>query len=198
MDKTARIKALMSNEHSPVRTEAALTAMSDKELDGLEAHVAKKAADIKAAAEKEAADKKAAEEKAEADRKEAAQRAAAAQNQPTPKTEKEWLEQAPKSVRDLVNRAAANEAKTREVLVARLKDAQKEYTEKELQEMPIDQLMRTARLALAGTAEPRSAEETIDFSGLGLPAQEPAKPKPAEIPNGYRSAIERRQKEKVN
>lgn len=188
MDKKDRIKALMSNEHSPVRTQAALEAMSDKELDGLEAHVTKKAADIKAAADKEAKEKADKEAKEKAD-KEAANRAASEK----PETDEEWLKKAPESVRSLVSRAAAQEARQKTVLVARLKDAQKEYTEDELKAMSVDQLVRLARLAIP--TETRAAAD-VDFSGLGLPAEEPKPAASAEIPNGYRAAMERRKQQK--
>lgn len=77
-----------------------------------------------------------------------------------PQSEEEWLKTAPDSVRKLVADAKARETAERTTIVSSLKGKQDAYTEAELNEMPIDQLRKVAKLAKVN-------EETVDFTGLG-------------------------------
>jgi len=190
MTRKEREKALAANEHSPIRTLAALTALSDKELEGLEAHVTKKADEVKAAADKKKADDEAAL-KAAADKKkaddEAAARAASGQNPPQPPTEEEWLKTAPPSIRTLVADAKATEAAQKERLLTALKGAQKEYTEEELKAMDSKQLARIARLANV-----EATPGAVDYSGRGFPRVNNDQDVYRNPPSGYRAALDAR------
>jgi hypothetical protein len=189
MNRKDREKALSANEHSPIRTLAALAALSDKELEGLEAHVTKKADEKKAADEAAA---RAAAEKAAADKKkaddEAAARAAAASG--ATMTAEQWYSLAPPEVRALVDDAKQREEAEKTRLFTVLKDSQKEYTEAELKAMSTRELTRVARLL--GVDQPTAA--AADYSGRGLPysGSDPKNDVYRNPPNGYRMALEAR------
>lgn len=71
---------------------------------------------------------------------------AAAAAAPVPRTEAELLAEMPESMRRVFVRAAAAETVRKEFLVGKLKIAQKEYTEVQLQAMSVDELERMGRL----------------------------------------------------
>jgi hypothetical protein len=87
--------------------------------------------------------------------------AAAPMATPEPETEEQYLAKAPASIRSLVERQKKQDAEQKTLLVNALKTAQSEYTEAELNAMPVEQLQRVARIAKADTP-------TVDFSGAGV------------------------------
>ena len=101
------------------------------------------------------------------------------------KTEAEWLAEAPPALRSMVARQQAAEAARKTALVTTLKAAQAEYTEAELQAMPLDQLERTARLAAAAVPE-------LDYAAVGAPRAAAAQDVYTNPPNGYRMALDAR------
>lgn len=189
MTKDERVQALSKNELSPIRTAAALTAMSEDELKALEAQVAK-----------------AVEDKRKADEKAAADRAAAAADagKPKQKTEEEYLSDAPESIRTLVAESKARDAAERTELVGTLKAAQKVYSEAELNEKPLPELRKLAK-AIAEVSP-----QQVDFGGRvpRIDGQNSGEKVPYIMqapPDPYRIAREKKQaaaagaqKEKVN
>ena len=162
MTKKERIKALIDSPYTLFENgdEAMLETASDARLDVFE----KDASALKAAAEQQVTERAAAE-KAAADQAaaEATKKAELAAAAAKPKTEDEWLKEAPESVRKVVARAAAAEAQRKSELVAKLKTAQAEYTEDELNAVDIDQLERFARMFKVNEVA------TPDYSGRGGP-----------------------------
>ena len=159
MNRIELIKTLMASEHNPLKDQKALEAATDDALQALSTHC-QNAATLKAAADQKAAEDKAAAEKTAADKAAAdkieTDKIAAAAGAKTPTTE-EWLKTAPQEVRDLVERTKKADQDRTKVLVESLKTAQSEFTEAELQAMPVVQLERLARLS------------KVDFSGQGVP-----------------------------
>lgn len=178
--KVERITALVASEHSPVRTQAALEAMSEKELDGLEAHVAKKVEEARVAA--------APPVPAPVPVPAPAPTAAAAAPATIVVSEDEWLKQAPAYIRDMVSDGKAREASEKTRLVGLLKANQTEYTEAELNAMSAKELTRIARLA--------NIDEPVNYGPNG------AQPRSAQgnedvyrnPPDGYRIALEAQKK----
>jgi len=201
--KAERITALAAHPHSPIKSKAALEACSEEELKTLEenADAAKKTAEeatAKVAAE--------AEEKKKTDTQGSGQgtgqstqggtpgasettRGAAA---PAQLNEEEWLKTAPPSIRDLVTRSKTAEAAQKKELKTALVAAQKEYTEAELDAMSVDQLTRLARLANVPDTQ------TVDYSGRGFPRTAEESDVYRNPPDGYRMALDKRQKGSVN
>lgn len=105
---------------------------------------------------------------------------------PKPLTEEEYLAQAPESIRTLVTRQKAADAAAKTKLVAALKSSQKEFTEEELNVMPVDQLERLSRVAQVSVED-----EGVDFSGLGLPraAESTDDDVYTNPPDGYKLAL---------
>lgn len=90
--------------------------------------------------------------------------AAPVANAAKPLTEEQWLEQAPASVRAVVARANAAEAKRKEKLVAALKAVDGcPLTEEQLRAASVDELERFASFAKV------EADPAPDYSGLGGP-----------------------------
>lgn len=79
-------------------------------------------------------------------------------------TEDDYLKCAPKSIRDLVTNAKSREATERTALVAAMKTSQTEFTEEELNALPLDQLRRFSRIC--------KVDIPADFSGRGVPRTE--------------------------
>lgn len=154
-ERAATITAITTNEQSGFTAEdaKALDAMPDQSLTNL-----KTLAEAKAAAVKDATDEKAAREKAEAEVVTLKAAAAKVEGE-KPQTEDEFLKTAPPSIRTLVERQKAADAKAKTELVAALKTAQSEFSEAELKAMEVDQLTRLAKVAKAD----------VDFSGRGMP-----------------------------
>lgn len=99
-----------------------------------------------------------------------------------PKTTEEFLKDAPQEIKDLVSRQRKADETRKIQLVGQLKDAQTEFTEEELKTKSVDELERFCRAFGA------------DFSGRGLPASETTDRKPVDAPNGYKIAIDARNK----
>jgi hypothetical protein len=103
-------------------------------------------------------------------------------------SEEEWLGSAPASIRDMVARHKAADARQKADLVGRLKTAQKVYTEAQLKTKSVEQLQEIAALVkvevpttdFSGQAGPRAAEG----SGDDYLSQPP--------PDGYRIALDKR------
>jgi hypothetical protein len=96
--------------------------------------------------------------------KDAARRAAAAAGtgaEVKPQTEEEYLKTAPDSIKTLVADHKARQAARRTVLVTQLKTAQKVYSEKDLTDMPMEQLEKTAQLTFGENFD------KPDYSGQG-------------------------------
>lgn len=178
--KVERITALVASEHSPVRTQAALEAMSEKELDGLEAHVAKKVEEARVAA--------APPVPAPVPVPAPAPTAAAAAPATIVVSEDEWLKQAPAYIRDMVSDGKAREASEKTRLVGLLKANQTEYTEAELNAMSAKELTRIARLA--------NIDEPVNYGPNG--AQSRSAQGNEDVyrnpPDGYRIALEAQKK----
>jgi hypothetical protein len=93
--------------------------------------------------------------------------AAAAAPVPAPVVEKETQEQflaRNPDLKKIVDRQAAQDKARRTYLVGKLKTAQTEYTEEQMNVMPIEELERTARLLKIGGPEPVN-----DYSGIAVP-----------------------------
>lgn len=149
-EKVERIATLLKTNSR--FTETFLTTCSDEQLTQLETDEdAKTEADKKAKEEEDA--------KAAKDAKAKTPTVAAA----VPSDE-DWMKSAPKSVRDLVTRAQAQEDARRTLLVGKLKTAQDGYTEDELNTLDINHLERLAKVAKVD--EPTVAQ-SVDFSGRG-------------------------------
>jgi hypothetical protein len=210
--KAERIAALVKSEHSPIRTQAALEAMSETELTGLEAHVTKREGEVRASTDAkktrvaaliasahceiktEAAlnalsetELAALEAKVKTATDAAAASVRAASGAPVAQTEDEWMRTAPASVRSLVDRAKAQEAEVKGRLVASLKAAQKVYTEAELTAMSVEQLQKLAQVA-------NVEEQPTNFGGLGFPraASEASDDVYRNPPDGYRIALDKK------
>jgi hypothetical protein len=141
MDKKARVKALIESPHNPFTADDAtyLESVPDARLDTLE--TTDKTA-VKAAADKTEADRKA---------KEAADLAAAAANKEL--TEDEFLQRAPQSIKSAMSRLQKADAAHKDGVIKTLVGAQKEYTEAELKDMPIEALERMAKMCKAAVPE---------------------------------------------
>lgn len=103
---------------------------------------------------------------------------------PKPLTTEEFMSQAPPEIRALVERQKAADVARRLDLVTTLKTAQAEYTEVELQSMPLDQLERVARVA-------KAAVPAVDYSGRGTPrttGEAPQAPPPIDFNARIRTA----------
>ncbi len=187
MKKDERIKALIACEHTPF-TEAdaeLLAAASDEQLTSYEDH-GKKLAEAPAPTAPVVEPDPAApaapitEPKGEEDGEDEEGLEA------KPLTEEEYLAQPeiPDSIREMVARHKATDAKRQAELLAALTDAQAEYTEEELKAMDVPQLERLARMAKAVVPEP-------DYTGNGVPrvaADADAIPKPPSLTERYRAA----------
>lgn len=147
MDLKARIAALMTNEHNPLKDEKYLLLQSDEGLKILEAHCAN-AKTLKEAADKLAADEAAAKPKAA---------------EAKPMTEAEALKMFP-SIGAIVERETAREATEKAALVSSLK-ACGVKTEAELGAMALPELRTMAAFA-------KVAAPTVDYSGMGAPRLE--------------------------
>lgn len=155
MERSARIAALLTNKHNPVKEQKALEAMTDDGLTALET-----AATAAAKAETDLAEANAKITAAKTAQVEAETRAAEAAK---PKTEAELLELMPETkriVEDVRSRAAARKT----TLVGKLKTAQSAYSEDELKALSLDQLEKLASITKVAIAE----VQEIDFSGLGV------------------------------
>ena len=96
-----------------------------------------------------------------------------------------WLSSAPKSVRDMVTRAAAAETATRTKMIDALGKTQTEFTPAQLTLKPTDELASLCRMLSIGKPTP-------DYSGLGFSMpldtiSEVSSPKP--VPNGWNIAL---------
>lgn len=103
---------------------------------------------------------------------------------PKPLTAEEFMSQAPPEIRALVERQKTADAARRADLVTTLKACQSEYPEAELQEMPLDQLERVARVA-------KAAVPAVDYSGRGTPrvtGEAPQAPAPIDFNARIRTA----------
>jgi len=149
MDREKLIEKLAKCQYNPIKDVKALEAFSDEGLQALDAHCGEQA-EAFSALQEELKDAK--EELKTAQTKvteqEKALRTAEADLRKAKKTptEDEWMAQAPPSIKTLVERQKKQEEEKREVLVAELKTAQEEYSEEELQKMPLETLERTAKL----------------------------------------------------
>jgi hypothetical protein len=190
MDRTARIAALLKNEHNPLKDQKTLEANTDEGLRLLEVHCAnaatlKTAADaLKTDAEKAAADLKVAQdEKAVLDAK-----LKAAESKEL--TEDEFLKAAPPTLKTLIERQKAQDAARKATLVASLKAAQSEFTEEELTAEPLDRLERMARAV--------KVETPVDFSGRGLPRVAGETKDTFAAPDPYADGVKALQAQNVN
>lgn len=213
--KAERVTALMGSEHSPIRTQAALEAMSETELTNLETHVTKKEAAVKAAtqtkqtriaalvasshceikteaalmamseAELTALEARVKTATDEAAAAAATAAAARAASTTATPTEEEWMRTAPASVRTLVETARKKETAQKTTLVTQLKAAQKIYSEADLNAMTIEQLEKVAALANI---------EPVDYGGMGFPraAAEGTTDVYRNPPNSYRIALDKK------
>ncbi len=154
MTKEARITALMSNEHNPLKDKTALEALPEASLTALESHCT---------ATKDAADR-AATERQTLEGKVNTLVAAASK----PKTTEEFLATAPEEIRTIVTKFNAGQVARKTELVTKLKantSVASAYTEAELAEMTVDQLEKIAK-----AAQIEVAASHIDFSGLSVAA----------------------------
>lgn len=81
-----------------------------------------------------------------------------------PETQEQFLARNPE-LKSLVDRQKAQDTARRSYLVGKLKTAQTEYSEAQLNEMPIDGLERTARLLKIGGP----VDTSVDYSGMAVP-----------------------------
>jgi len=206
MTKAERVKALMGRTHAAVKDEKILTAASDDMLKALE-----DGADAADKAEKDA-NEKAEKEKKEQEERDAAKKKAAAEGkddgadddeddaaadkgkkrtaegerkiEEPPMTEEKWLETAPPSIRDMVARHKAADAKAKDALVGKLKTAQTVFTEAQLKTKSVEQLEEIAALVKVETAP-------VDFSGRAPRAAEENDYITQPPPDGYKIALEK-------
>jgi hypothetical protein len=188
MNREEVIKALLENEHNPVKEQEALEATSDVGLTALQAHCTT-LAENKAADEVELTEEQFLEIAPDTIR-DAVSQARAAKKAPT---EEEYLAMAPDSIKTLVAEKKATDAKQKVELVKALKAGQAEYTEAELVAMTNNQLLRLARLAKLD--EP---EEDVDFSVRPRAASSGADNAYENPPDGYALALAARKAQTVN
>ena len=172
MDKKERIAALMAHANNPVKDLKVLEAAPESVLKTLEDHAAKLDADQKAAKDtKDAADAATAALKTAE-----AATAAAAAAPPKELGEEDFFKMAPASIRTMVERHKAVDAKAHTDLVAKLKTAQAVFTEDQLKLKTLEQLQeirgtgqgRTGGLlAASGTSDGRGDDrlQVADASG---------------------------------
>lgn len=197
MDKATRIAALMACEHNTVKDKAILEALSDQQLDALEAFNKTRAAmvaDPKAAlADLVTAPRTAAAETTttptETPAAKPEEKSATTETAPvTEVSEEEFLKTAPESIRQLVADRKAQDTAEKTDLVTSLKDAQSEYSEEELQAMDLKSIRRLAAVVNV----PKR-----DFSGRGVPRDASAA-KADDVflnpPDPYAAALEARRK----
>lgn len=106
-----------------------------------------------------------------------------------PESQEAFLARNP-DLKRIVDRAAAQDKARRVLLVGKLKTAQKEYTEPELEKMPTEDLERMARLL--------AATDTVDYSGLASPrelesSESEGAPKPPSLNDAIRAARAKQQ-----
>ncbi len=173
MDKKTRIAALMASKHSPVKEEAALNALSDEGLKGLETLV-KSAEDAETAA---------AATPAKTTTEPTAAAAAPAAVAPT---REQILAALPADMRSALERAEKAEQTRKTDLVTALSGAQKRHTEAALKAMSLVQLEDIAALLdLEAPAAP------VDYSAARpRAAAEGGEVEPP--PDGYRMALDAR------
>jgi hypothetical protein len=177
MTKEARIAALMSNEHNPLKDKTALDALPEASLLALEAHCV---------TAQEAVTRMAAE-RATLEGKVNTLVAAAAK----PKTTEEFLASAPEEVRTIVTKFNAGQIARKTELVTKLKanaSVASAYSEVELTAMNVDQLEKIAK-----AAQIEVAAAHVDFSGLPVvaPASStvPIEPKTAPVPPDFSAQL---------
>jgi hypothetical protein len=198
-EKEDRIKALMAHEHNPLKDQKALEASSDEGLKALEAHC-ENATKLKAAA-----DKKKTEDDAAAAKKKTEDDAAAANankgDVKDPKKSDEKLSEKKtlsddefmaslandSPLRTMIADKKAEDAAKKKMLVGKLKDAQTEYNETELNAMSVKELDRMSRVC--------KVEVAADFSGRAIPrTQEEGEKKVPAPPNMMERILANRQK----
>jgi hypothetical protein len=192
MDRQALVAKLAKCQYNPIQDQKALEAFSDEGLQSLDSHCASQAEKFAALeAEKKAADDEVTVLKGEKVSLEGKLRTAEADLRVAKKTptEAEWLEQAPASIKTLIDRQKKQDDEKRDHLVGQLKTAQSEYTEEELKAMDIAQLERYARAFKVQEHDP------VDYSGRETPQQRAAAGKEADVflnpPNPYEEALKK-------
>lgn len=190
MDKAQRIKALIDNPKTPWKAadQSYLEGMSEDRLKEVEQHAAPAEEDPTKKKENEG-------QPAAVPQQQQTTPAATPAAQPqqvaaaaTEETEEQQIAKLPKSLRAMVERAQASERARKTALITTLKSAQTEYTEQELQDMPIDGLERMSRLLQAEVDVPAA-----DFTGRGFPrAAAAVGDYLSNPPSGYDKALEKR------
>ena len=191
MERKALIAKLAKCQYNPIQDVKALEAISDEGLTALETHCAEQAEKFKTLQD-ELDDVKleltTAQEANTENEKKIRTAEAEVRRAKKPLTDDEWIATAPPAMKTLIERQRKQDDEKREVLVAELKTAQEEYTEDELETMPLGDVERLARVIGLGKEQP------ADFSAARAVPRAAADKDDVFLnpPDPYAEAIKRR------